>query len=80
MTAVGPDGRPTGQWLIEGEGRPDLDTVDRIARGALAVTRAGGKLRLDDMAPDLLELLELVALPILADGIVEVRGQPEGGE
>jgi hypothetical protein len=80
MMALGADGRATGLWVVRGRGRPDLQTIDSIARRALEATRAGGRLVLWDVAPNLRELLELVPLPVLLDGTVEAGGQPEGRE
>ena len=80
MTVVGPDGRAGDDWVIESTRRPDLETIDRIARSALAVTRGGGHLLLRDVAPELAELLDLLLLPGLVEGTIEVQRQPEGRE
>ena len=79
ITAIGPDGGITADWEVRGEHRPGLELVDRIARLALTASRAGGRLVLDEVAPELSELLELVGLPFVVAGI-EVQRQPEGGE
>jgi hypothetical protein len=80
MTAMARDGRPCGVWVIRGADRPDLATIDQIARCALVATRDGGRLVLDEVAGEVRELLELVALDLAADGAVEVRREAELGE
>jgi len=54
--------------------RPDLATVDALARLQLAARRLGGSLRLRDVGDELGELLDLVGLRR------EVGGQSEGRE
>ncbi len=80
MTALDADGLPTGAWAIESSDRPDLATVDRIARCALVAARHGGRLVLDQVDPEVTDLLALVALRVTRDGSVQVQWQPEGGE
>ncbi len=53
---------------------PDISIVDQIARLALTVRRAGGRLVLEAMCDELAELFELAGLG------VEVQGQAERGE
>jgi len=79
IAAVDPDGRITADWEIRSDRRPGLELVDRIARLSLAASRAGDRLVLGEVAPELSELLELVGLPFVVAGI-EVQRQPEGGE
>ncbi len=74
MVVLGPDGRARRTEVIGGDGRPDLETVDAIAHLALAAARAGGRLVLQEVEPELDDLLRLAGLP------VEVQGQPERGE
>ncbi len=71
---LGPDGAVLGTCVIEGVGRPDLGTVDDVARLQLRAQRVGGRVVVETALPVLLELLELAGLP------VEVRGQTEDGE
>ncbi len=74
MVVLGPDGRPRRTEVLAGNGTPDLGAVDAIAHLALAAARAGGRLVLRDVEPELDDLLRLAGLA------VEVDGQPEGGE
>ncbi len=74
MVFVRPDGRPERTELLHGEGPPDLGAVDAVAHRALAAARAGGRLVLRDVAPELDDLLRLAGLA------VEVEGQAERGE
>lgn len=53
---------------VEGDGAPDLATVDALARRALAEARRGRRVVLVDVAPALLELIELAALPVEVEG------------
>ena len=54
--------------------RPDLALIDRLARLQLAAQRRGSVIRLREPCAALVDLLELVALPL------EVLGQAERGE
>ncbi len=74
MVFVGPDGRPQRSEVLEGVGAPDLGAVDAVAHRALAAARAGGRLVLCDVEPELDDLLRLAGLA------VEVEGQPERRE
>lgn len=60
--------------MLGGDGSPDLGAVDAIAHLSLAAARAGGRLVLHEVDPELDDLLRLTGLP------VEVEGQPERGE
>jgi hypothetical protein len=60
-------------WPVVGPGRPDLATVEAVARLHLHARRLGCAVRLRDLCPELAALLELV-------GLGEVVGQPEDGE
>ena len=71
---VGSDGAVTASWLVGGRGRPDLRTVDALARSLLSARRRGSSLRLDEVCEELAQLLDLVDLGR------EMGGEPEGGE
>ena len=71
---VGPDGAVTTSWLLAGTGRPDLETVDALARSLLSAKRQGGSLRLDGVCEELGQLLDFVGLGR------EMGREPEGGE
>jgi hypothetical protein len=62
VTVVGPDGSALGGWTLRGDRPPDLATVDRLARLHLAARSVGGHAVLNDVAPELAELLELAGL------------------
>ncbi len=74
VRVLGPDGAELASELLGGEGRPDLGTLDHLARLGLQAGRLGGRLVLAQVSPALRALLDLAALP------VEVEGQPEPGE
>ena len=59
-------------------GKPDLDTIDTIARMQLATRRRGGTLTLYRTATQLLELLDLAGLAEVLR--VEVKRKPEERE
>lgn len=80
ISTLSGDGRTREEWVIEGGDGPDLAVVDRIARRVLAASRAGGRVVLDELAPELRELLDLVALRVDLDGTVEVQREAELGE
>jgi hypothetical protein len=69
---VGPDG--TVEWVrpIGGPGRPDLATVDALARWQIRAGRAGGSIGLQEVCEPLALLLRLV-------GLAEAVGLPETG-
>jgi hypothetical protein len=74
ITIVDADGSVMGSSVLEGQGGPDLGTVDDIARLALVAARLGGSVVLDDVSPAMRELLELAGL------CVEVERKAEFGE
>jgi len=74
VTVLGPDGSELVHGVLAGPGRPDLATVDDVARLALHAVRLGGVLAITDLSPDLRSLLDLAGLGI------QVAGEPEGGE
>jgi hypothetical protein len=47
---------------LAGDGPPDLAVVEALARYQLMIRRAGGRMWLQDLSPDLAELLDLVGL------------------
>lgn len=59
-------------------GRPDLATIDALARIRLAARRTGRRLRLVNPTPPLLDLIWLCGLG--GELRVEVRRQPEKRE
>lgn len=66
-----------------GTARPDLSIVDQIARLALAASRAGGKLVIDAMCDELVELFDLAGLGVEVGWQAEGREEPvrfEGGQ
>lgn len=74
VVVVDSSGLVAGAFELGGPGRPDLAAVDVLARLQLAARRAGGRIRLVAVSPELAELLDLAGLRR------EVGGQPEGGE
>ena len=72
MTVAPPGGSPV-QLVLIGPGLPGLGTVDLLARVVVAVRRTGQP-TVVRLSPDLAELVELAGL------VVEVGGEPEGGE
>ena len=63
--------------------RPDLATVNALARLQLAATRLGWTVRLRNPTAELCALLDLVGLrDVIGAGplLLEPGGQPEGGE
>lgn len=58
--------------------RPDLATVDALARVDLTVRRLGSRIRLRGASVDLLELLALCGVPL--ESVVEPELQPEHRE
>jgi hypothetical protein len=89
VTMVGADGDPIADGVLEGQSVPDLGTVEDLARLALVAKRLGAHLELAEVAPELVDLLELAGLTRLAVlggpdepvGLcVEVEREPEGGE
>jgi len=47
---------------LAGDGPPDLAVVEALARYQLMVRRAGGRMWLEDLSPELAELLDLAGL------------------
>lgn len=74
LVFVGPSGVELAAWVVGGPGRPDLATVDALARLQLSARRMGDHVRLSHVSKDLGQLLDLVGLGR------EVGWEPEGGE
>lgn len=74
VDVLGPDGTRQTRLLLTGEGNPDLAVVDWLARLQRTARRAGGRIRLEEACPALVDLLDLVGLRR------EVGGQAEGGK
>jgi hypothetical protein len=47
---------------LAGDGPPDLAVVEALARCQLMTRRAGGRMWLEELSPDLAELLDLAGL------------------
>ena len=47
---------------LAGGGPPDLAVVEALARYQLMIRRAGGRMWLEDLSPELAELLDLAGL------------------
>jgi hypothetical protein len=77
VRAVDRDGTVRDVGPFGGPAPPGLEAVDGLARLLLAIGRAGERPILVAVDARLAELLELVGL---AELVVEVQGQAEGGE
>ena len=73
VVLVGPGG-DVASWVLAGCDAPDLSVVDHLGRLQLAARGLGCRVRLRNATPALVELLDLVGLPL------EVIGEAEGGE
>jgi hypothetical protein len=71
------DGSAGATWVLSGPGRPDLSAVDRLARCALGAARRGRRLVLEEVCPELAELLDLIGLCDLEGLTVEVQRETE---
>jgi len=61
LVTAGADG--THQVVpLAGDGPPDLAVVEALARCQLMARRAGGRMWLEDLSPELAELLDLAGL------------------
>jgi hypothetical protein len=74
ITLAGIDGSVFASWVLEGQGSPDLGTVDGLARLKLLMGRIGGSVTLTELSPSLQDLLDLTGIG------VEMEGQSEFGE
>src|SRR5271165_4391233 len=73
VKVVGPDSTELARFVLEGQGRPDLSTVDRVARLALSARRLGCRVVLADVSPALRSLLDLSGLRVEVQGQAEIR-------
>jgi hypothetical protein len=64
-------GTTVASWTLGGVGAPDFGVVDRIARLQVDATRRGQTLRLSQVCPDLVALIEFAGL---ADVLATPRG------
>jgi hypothetical protein len=70
MDGIAPWARVVLEWpdgvavtmLLEGDARPDLGTVEGLARLGLVARRGGCRMHLREVSPALAELLELAGL------------------
>jgi len=70
-------------WPLVRPGCPDLAAVDDLARLVLAARRRGWSIRLREPVAELTALIALAGLAEVLGAeplVVEVGGQPEGGE
>jgi hypothetical protein len=74
VVVLSPQGLVLAAGDLEGRGAPDMRAVERLARVALAVRRAGGVLAVRDASAALQELVDLAGLRR------QVFGQVEDGE
>lgn len=78
VTVVGPAGTEVARCDLEGEGSPDLGTVDQVARLALLAGRLEGHTTLGEVSPSLRGLLELAGLYLEMEGQAEIREETLG--
>jgi hypothetical protein len=58
---AGAGGQKLRMWLA-GEGQPDIDTINELARIFYWARRSGGQAHLERVTPELAELIELSGL------------------
>ncbi len=80
IAVVRRDGTVVRECVLEGQGAPDLQAVDDVARIALAATRAGCHARLVETSAELRELVDLCGLPVDVERETELREQALGVE
>ena len=68
LTLLDDHGAIVAAGELTGETKPDLGTVDLIARLSLTARRTGTTVRLSDACPELVELLVLAGLPVEVEG------------
>src|SRR5579864_1681155 len=78
ITIVDADGSVMGSSVLEGQGAPDLGTVDVVARLALVAARLGARIALHDVSPAMRELLELAGLCVDVERKAEFGEEPLG--
>lgn len=64
--------------MLEGPDAPDLSAVDELARWRLLAGRLGGHVVIDQLSPEMTELLELTGLGVEMHRQPECREQPLG--
>lgn len=78
------DGAEVARWPLPVSFPPDLNVVDRLARLQLVARRRGCAIQIHTVGGEVWELLDLAGLAHLVrvgdELVVEVGGQPEGGE
>lgn len=62
VVVVNGDEERVASWTIGEQGRPDMRAVDGLARVRLAASHRGWAVRLEEVGPELAELLELAGL------------------
>jgi hypothetical protein len=73
-------GTEVASWPLACEARPDVATVECLARLQVAAGRLGCAVRLRDACAELTGLIALCGLGEVLGAGREVRGQAEGGE
>jgi hypothetical protein len=76
---IGGCGQVVAAWPVAGEARPDLGTVDALARLRVAAARLGLCIEVWEMRPELAELVELAGLRQVLEGR-GLGGETERGE
>lgn len=66
--------------MLEGPDAPDLGAVEDLARWQLAGRRLGGRVVIDQLSPEMTDLLELVGLGVEMERQAEGREEPLGVE
>jgi hypothetical protein len=79
-TIAGHDAATESSVVIAGAGEPDLAAVDELARVLLGAKQLGSRLVIEDLAPELAELLDLAGLDLTGLQGVEVQRQAERRE
>lgn len=64
IALVGSGGSVLATRVLRGEGVPDLEAVDDVARLALAAARVGGRVVVAEVSPEMGELLDLAGLGV----------------
>jgi hypothetical protein len=50
--------------VLEGDGAPDMAAIDELARWLLLAKRAGGRLTVDRVSPEMADLIDLSGLGV----------------
>jgi hypothetical protein len=64
LRIVADDGSALGTWEIESCCRPDIGSVDKVARLQLLAIKLTGRVVFDEISPELRELVELAGLVV----------------